>query len=183
MNKVILGTFLALTFSACVKIPKAPVVMNTFSKVKSGVALIHPIKGGKVTGVVKFVPNTDGIKVLARIEGLKPNAKHGFHIHEFGDCSALDFTSAGPHYNPEGRQHSGPENKERHAGDMGNLTANTKGVAEYEYDFSKLTVARGENPVLGRAVIVHESEDNLVSQPTGNAGARIACGVIGIAQY
>lgn len=175
--------FLSLfLLNSCKKISKAPALSDNFSKINKGIANLFPIKGGKVTGTAKFEPTGNGIKVIAHIEGLKPNSKQGFHIHEFGDCTALDFSSAGSHYNPGSRQHAGPENEESHAGDMGNLVSNDKGFADYEYNFTDLTIAGGMNPVLGRAVIVHENEDNLVSQPTGNAGARVACGVIGIAQ-
>ncbi|OGQ33760.1 MAG: hypothetical protein A3F16_00350 [Deltaproteobacteria bacterium RIFCSPHIGHO2_12_FULL_43_9] len=170
-----------IVLCSCEKVPKAPTASNIFSNVHKGIAIVYPMKEGKVTGVARFEHAGSGIKVVAHIEGLKPNSKQGFHIHEYGDCSASDFSSAGAHYNPQNRQHAGPENDEHHAGDMGNLVSNDKGVADYEYTFSDLTIAGGMNPVLGRAVIIHENEDNLVSQPTGNAGSRIACGVIGIA--
>lgn len=179
---LLLFLFLSMIFlGSCEKVSKAPTASDVFSKINKGVALVSPMKGGKVTGVVYLEPTGEGIRIVAHIEGLKPNAKQGFHIHEYGDCSAADFSSAGAHYSPRNKQHAGPDNEERHAGDMGNLVSNDKGIADYEYNFSNLTIAGGLNPVLGRAVIIHENEDNLVSQPTGNAGSRVACGVIGIA--
>ncbi len=149
--------------------------------IKIGVAVIYPTKGNKARGVVRFFQRDDGkVKVVAEVEGLQPNGKHGFHIHEYGDCSALDAASAGGHYNPEGYPHAGPDAEKRHAGDLGNLVADEQGRAHYELVVDNITVDGTRNPILGRAVIVHEKPDDLVTQPTGNAGARIGCGVIGV---
>lgn len=149
--------------------------------IKVAVAVIHPTRGNKVRGIVRFFELPDGrVKIVADIEGLKPGGKHGFHIHEFGDCSSPDAKSAGGHYNPEGYPHAGPPTKKRHAGDLGNLVADKNGRAHYELIVDNITIDGARNPILGRAVIVHEREDDLVSQPTGNAGARLGCGVIGV---
>lgn len=180
--KIFLCFSTPIFINGCKKVPHAPTVYDALSNVDKGVAVVSSIKGGKISGIANFEPTGNGLKVTATIERLKSNAKHGFHIHEFGNCTAADLSSAGGHYNPEGKEHAGPENIDRHAGDMGNLVSNEKGSATYEYTFSNLTVAGGMNPVIGRSVIVHENEDNLVSQPTGNAGSRVACGVIGIGQ-
>lgn len=147
----------------------------------NAVAVLHPTEGNKVKGWVKFEQTNAGVKVTAHVEGLKPNSKHGFHIHEFGDCSAPDGTSAGGHYNPEGHEHALPDGKTRHAGDLGNLEANAQGMAHYEMVVANISVSGEKNPILGRGVIVHAQPDD-GSQPVGNAGARLACGVIGVAQ-
>jgi Cu-Zn family superoxide dismutase len=120
------------------------------------------------------------VKVVAHVEGLSPGQKHAIHVHQFGDCSAPDAMSAGGHYNPEGHQHGLPETEKRHAGDLGNLAADSEGKAHYEITVDNISIAGVKNPVIGRAVIVHAKTDD-GGQPVGNAGARIACGVIGIA--
>jgi Cu-Zn family superoxide dismutase len=144
------------------------------------VAVLHSTMGNEVTGLVTFVSTSEGVRVTADVQGLTPG-KHGFHIHEYGDCSAPDGSSAGGHFNPEGKPHGGPTESNRHVGDMGNITADTNGKAHFEWT-DKLLSLRGAHSIIGRAVIVHAGEDDLKSQPTGDAGARVACGVIGIAE-
>ncbi len=137
---------------------------------------LKPTQGSQVTGFVKFTQKRNSVMVWAHVEGLTPG-KHGFHIHECGDCSALDGSSAKGHFNPGKNQHGGPSSKDRHAGDLGNLNANSKGVAEYEKS-NKAIHLTGEDGILGKAVIIHENRDDYKTQPTGNSGARVACGVI-----
>lgn len=144
------------------------------------IAVLHPTGGSNVTGTVLFTRAENGVGISATVEGLTPG-KHGFHIHELGDCSAPDGTSAGGHYNPDGNPHAGPDQKPRHMGDLGNLKANTYGYADYERVDDYLSLD-GPKSVVGRAVIVHAGEDDLSTQPTGAAGARQACGVIGYAK-
>lgn len=144
------------------------------------VAAMHPTQGNSTMGKVTFQQVDGGVKVVADITGLSPNAKHGFHIHEYGDCSSPDGTSAGGHYNPEGHDHALPNGHMRHAGDLGNLTADANGNAHYEITVHNISLCGTNNPILGRGVIIHAKPDD-GGQPTGNAGARIACGVIGIA--
>lgn len=143
-------------------------------------AALQSAAGGKVTGTVTFTKAEGGVKVAAHITGLAPGA-HGFHVHEFGDCSAADFTSAGGHFNPAGDPHAGPHDAKRHAGDLGNLEANKDGVADLEYVDPVLSF-EGPTSVLGRGVIVHAAADDFKTQPTGNAGGRVACGVVGVAK-
>ena len=133
-------------------------------------------KGNKVAGTVIFIQKKGYVTVRAHISGLTPG-KHGFHIHECGDCSASDGSSAKGHFNPGKHNHGGPSAKERHAGDLGNLNANAKGVADYERGDSTIHLS-GDNNIMGKSVIVHEKTDDYKTQPTGNAGSRIACGVI-----
>jgi Cu-Zn family superoxide dismutase len=146
------------------------------------IALIRPTGGNKCSGVVRFEETAHGVKVIANVEGLSPDGTHGIHIHEFGDISALDAMSAGGHYNPEDNPHAGPDSRPRHAGDLGNLYADSSGVAHYEREVLSLSIAGTLNPIIGRAVIVHRDADDLTSQPTGNAGPRIGAGVIGVAK-
>jgi len=146
--------------------------------ISKAVCVLHPTEGNDVKGTVTFTKSGDGVKVVADVEGLTPG-KHGFHIHQYGDCSAPDGTSAGGHFNPEGVDHGGPEANVRHVGDMGNLEAGNDGKAHLEYTDNMLSLT-GKHSIVGRGIIVHAGEDDLTSQPTGAAGARVACGVIGI---
>jgi Cu-Zn family superoxide dismutase len=148
-------------------------------QVVKAVAVLHPTMGNKVTGVVTFTKTPDGVKVVADVEGLTPGM-HGFHVHQYGDCSAPNADSAGGHFNPEGMPHGGPMSPERHVGDLGNITADKDGKAHLELT-DKLLSFEGRDSIIGRGLIVHAMADDLVSQPAGNAGPRVACGVIGIA--
>jgi Cu-Zn family superoxide dismutase len=150
--------------------------------VKEAIAMVHGTEGNeKVMGIVKFTDTGSGVKVVADIDGLAPNTEHGFHIHEFGDCSDMaKAMSAGGHYNPEKHEHGKPGEAMSHVGDMGNLKADDKGHAHGEVMLPAATIT-GKNAILGRGVIVHEKVDNF-SQPVGAAGGRIGCGVIGVAQ-
>jgi len=144
------------------------------------VAVLHPTKGSSVEGVVTFAKSGNDIKVVADVTGLTPG-KHGFHIHEFGDCSSPDGMSAGGHFNPTNDPHGSHDAAERHVGDLGNLEADSSGKAHLELTDTMMTMS-GEESIIGRSVIVHEKEDDLKSQPVGNAGGRAACGVIAIAK-
>jgi len=153
--------------------------MNDSTAMKA-IAVINPTKGNKVSGIVRFQEVPAGVRVVADLTGLTPG-KHGFHIHEYGDCSADDGTSAGGHFNPAKMPHGSPASVERHAGDLGNIEADTDGKAHLDYVDSKISFT-GANSIIGRSVVVHEKEDDLKTQPTGAAGARVACGVIGLAK-
>ncbi len=143
---------------------------------KTAVAELSPTKGNTVHGEVKFVQKDGYVLVTAHVEGLTPG-KHGFHIHEVGNCSAPDGSSAKGHFNPYHKDHGGPLAADRHAGDLGNLTANEKGIANYTHK-DKIIQLSGDDSIVGRGVIVHGATDDFKTQPTGNAGARVACGVI-----
>ncbi|MEW6670303.1 MAG: superoxide dismutase family protein [Thermodesulfobacteriota bacterium] len=142
------------------------------------VAVLHPTQGNTATGTVSFLQTDQGVRVAAEVTGLTPGL-HGFHIHQFGDCSAPDGTSAGGHFNPTAKQHAGPDAAQRHAGDFGNMEADNTGSARYDRVDSHIRLS-GPDSIIGRGVIIHAQADDLVSQPTGNAGARVACGAIGI---
>lgn len=144
------------------------------------VAVIHPTKDNKVQGTVRFDwLNAKEVKIVADLKGLKPNSEHGFHIHEFGDVTAHDGTSAGGHFNPNKGRHAGPKERGHHAGDMGNLKSDATGHAHLEMTLSDLSLF-GQQGILGRAVVIHVDKDDYKTQPTGNSGDRVGVGVIGL---
>jgi Cu-Zn family superoxide dismutase len=139
------------------------------------VANLQPSSGSQVKGTVTFTKMGDDVQVVADVENLKPG-KHGFHIHEKGDCSAPDASSAGAHFNPTHHHHGGPDSVARHAGDFGNITADASGEGHLDWK-GKLKFSGAES-IIGKSVIVHEKEDDLKTDPSGNSGTRIACAVI-----
>lgn len=168
---------------AAVALPSAAVaqhMMGHDAAPTRAVAVIMPTAGNTAHGTVTFSAVEGGVRITAHLEGLSPG-EHGFHVHQYGDCSAPDGTSAGGHFNPAGVAHGGPEAATRHVGDLGNVTANAQGVADYDR-VDHVVALSGTNDVIGHAVIVHAGKDDLTSQPTGAAGARVACGVIGVAK-
>ena len=142
------------------------------------ICVLYPTLGNNVSGTITFSKVGNGVQIIADIKGLT-KGKHGFHIHECGDCSAVDGSSAGGHFNPMKMNHGAPMDNMRHAGDMGNIEADDQGNAHLDYIDPMMTL-EGENSIIGRSVIIHKGEDDLKTQPTGNAGARVACGLIGI---
>ncbi|HYC57019.1 MAG TPA: superoxide dismutase family protein [Candidatus Binatia bacterium] len=148
--------------------------------VGKAVAVLHATEGNKVEGTITFTKAGTGVKLSGKITGLTPG-KHGFHVHEFGDCSAPDGTSAGGHFNPTGEPHAAPTESARHTGDLGNVEADASGAATIDYTDTRATF-EGTNSILGRGLIVHAKADDLKTQPTGDAGGRVACGVIGVAK-
>jgi Cu-Zn family superoxide dismutase len=149
--------------------------------VTRAIAVLHATsKGGEAHGVVTFTMTQGGVRVEAEVRGLTPGL-HGFHIHEFGDCSTPDAMSAGGHFNPTKMEHGAPTGGPRHVGDLGNIEANARGVAKLDLVDPTLMFA-GPTSILGRALIVHAKPDDMKTQPTGNAGDRVACGVIGVAK-
>ena len=143
--------------------------------VTKATATLEPKSGSQVTGTVTFAKSGDEVQVVADVQNLKPG-KHGFHIHEKGDCSAPDAMSAGGHFNPMHEHHGGPHTAERHVGDFGNIEADASGKGHLDWT-GKLKFSGAES-IIGKSVIVHEKEDDLKTDPSGNSGARIACGVI-----
>ena len=140
------------------------------------IAVVHPTEGNSASGVVHFNAVEGGVQVSGEITGISPGL-HGFHIHQYGDCSAANGTSAGGHYNPAVVDHAGPKAEESHMGDLGNIEVNAEGVASFDVVYPAVDMAM----IIGRGLIVHAGEDDLESQPTGAAGARLGCGVIGVA--
>lgn len=143
----------------------------------SAEAGLAPTRGNTASGTVSFRQEGSAVIVTARVSGLTPGA-HGFHIHEKGDCSAPDATSAGGHFNPHGKAHGHPQGGDHHAGDMPQLVADATGTATLTTSLSAISVGSGAGNIIGRSVIVHAAPDDFATQPTGNSGARVACGVI-----
>ncbi|MCC7083811.1 MAG: superoxide dismutase family protein [Pirellulales bacterium] len=141
------------------------------------VVVLVPMKNSGVNGTLTLTQHGNDVVVKGKITGLKPG-KHGFHIHQFGDLRDGEGKSAGGHYNPSGAPHAGPEASAHHAGDLGNVDADSKGIAEVNKTVDGLKL----QTVIGRSMVVHADADDLMSQPSGNAGARVAVGVIGIAE-
>lgn len=139
-------------------------------------ATLAPVGKSKVSGLVQLAVEGNELKVTYNLKGLKANQKHGFHIHEWGDCSSADGSTAGGHFNPMSSPHAGPLDQVRHAGDLGNVTADAKGVANGELKVPGVHL----HMLTGRSLVVHAGEDDLKTQPAGNSGDRIACGVIGV---
>jgi Cu-Zn family superoxide dismutase len=168
-----------LSFAGLIVLAQTPASKSgTPSK---AIAVLHPTAGNKVSGTVTFTPVGDGVQVHAEITGLTPG-KHGFHVHEFGDCSAADAASAGAHFNPTNQPHAGPDAAARHEGDMGNVEADASGNAKLDYVDNQISLTSGAKSVIGRSVVVHAKPDDLKTQPSGDSGARIACGAIGWAK-
>lgn len=143
------------------------------------VAVLQPLNGSNVSGIVVFEQSENAVKVTAKVKGLNPNSKHGFHVHEYGDLSKSDGSSAGGHFNPDGHKHGLPPEEKRHAGSFGNIQTDSLGNAIFFIDDTTISVNGKKNSIIGRSVIIHEKEDD-GGQPSGNAGKRIAAAVIGI---
>jgi Cu-Zn family superoxide dismutase len=143
------------------------------------VAQVAPTQGNTVTGSLALAPSSEGVHISGAIQGLKPDAEFGFHIHEKGDCSAPDGSSAGAHFNPTQAQHGNPTSGAHHAGDMANIRSNAEGVAQVDTTAAGTALNGDPNTdVMGKAIVVHESPDDYATQPSGNSGKRVACGVI-----
>jgi superoxide dismutase, Cu-Zn family len=146
---------------------------------QDAVAQVAPTQGNAVTGSLALAPSPQGVRISGAIQGLKPDAEFGFHIHEKGDCSAPDGSSAGGHFNPAQAQHGNPSSGAHHAGDMVNIRSNSEGVAQVDTTATGVTLHADPNTeVMGKAIVVHESPDDYATQPSGNSGKRVACGVI-----
>jgi Cu-Zn family superoxide dismutase len=142
------------------------------------VASLRPTAGNTTAGTVRFVQSGDVVRVSGEVRGLKPGAEHGFHVHEKGDCSSPDGNSAGGHFNPDGKPHGKHGQGEHHAGDLPGLRADANGVAAFSFESRTVKVGSGPTDVVGKGLIVHRDPDDFTTQPTGNAGPRLACAVI-----
>lgn len=141
-------------------------------------AKLQPTKGNTASGSVSFVQSGNKVLVSGEVRGLKPGAEHGFHVHEKGDCSSGDGMSTGGHFNPAGGPHGSHGMGMHHAGDLPSLKADANGVAKISFESSTIAVGSGSTNVVGRGLIVHRDPDDYKTQPTGNAGPRLACAVI-----
>jgi Cu-Zn family superoxide dismutase len=152
--------------------------MSTPEEPLRATAALQPTKGSKAFGEATFEQVGNKVRVIVFAQGLKPNADHGFHIHEAGDCSSGDGMSAKGHFNPHGKPHGDPKSAERHAGDLPALKAGKDGRARIDVEMDVITLTAGPANVVGKGLIIHADPDDFKTQPTGNAGARLACGVI-----
>lgn len=165
---------------AAVSLATAACTTSTSDPRSSASARLESRSGSSVTGELQFVQVGQAVQVKGRVSGLKPNAEHGFHVHENGNCTAPDAMSAGGHFNPGGTPHGRPDAppSARHAGDLMALHADASGNARVDMQMHGVTVAAGPAGLVGRSVVVHRDPDDYRSQPAGNSGARVACGVI-----
>ena len=139
---------------------------------------LQPASGSSARGDLRLAEAPGGVRISGEISGLKPG-QHGFHVHAVGDCSAPDAASAGGHFNPTGMKHGGLKSSGRHAGDLGNITADAAGVAKVDVTAPGLSITENQaQSVRGRALVVHADADDEKTDPAGNSGARIACGVV-----
>jgi Cu-Zn family superoxide dismutase len=142
---------------------------------------LSPTQGNTANGGLKLTAAGTGVKLSGMLQGLKPNSEFGFHFHEKGDCSAPDATSAGAHFNPTSQDHGNPQAQPHHAGDMLNVKSDAQGVAEVSIDNPDVSLQTGQpNDVIGKALVLHAKPDDYKTQPSGNSGDRIACGVVAI---
>ena len=159
----------ALTLlAACASQPNGP----------TAVARLAPTTNNAASGTITFTQRGSKVRVAGEVRGLKPNAEHGFHIHEKGDCSSGDGMSAGGHFNPAGSPHGRAGSGAQHAGDLPSLNADANGVARINTELAGLSVAGGSANVIGRGLIVHRDPDDYQTQPTGNSGPRLACAMV-----
>ena len=140
-------------------------------------ARLEPTRGNTAQGTVTFAQRMGKVYVTADVRGLAPGRQHGFHVHEKGDCGSCDGMSTGGHFNPDAKPH-GPQGGPHHGGDMPSLSADANGNTQTSFTLDEVTVAAGPKSVVGKGLIVHKDPDDYATQPTGNAGARIACAVI-----
>ena len=141
-------------------------------------ANLQSTRGNTASGTVRFVQNGDKVQVTGEVKGLKPGAEHGFHVHEKGDCSSGDGMSTGGHFNPTGTAHGQHGHGTHHVGDLPSLMADVQGVAKVNFTSTTLTLKPGTTSIMDKGLIVHRDPDDYKTQPTGNSGPRVACGVI-----
>ncbi|PUA96926.1 Cu-Zn family superoxide dismutase [Acidovorax sp. 107] len=141
-------------------------------------AKLEPTRGNTANGTVTFVQTDEGVQVSGEIRGLKPGAEHGFHVHEKGDCSSGDGMSTGGHFNPTAKPHGAHSAAEHHTGDLPSLKADKYGVAAFSFVSKSISVGGPTTDIVGKGLIVHRDPDDYQTQPTGNAGPRLACAVI-----
>ncbi|MCC7483715.1 MAG: superoxide dismutase family protein [Burkholderiales bacterium] len=168
MKAIITAIAATAMLAACQTTPQEPL---------RATAQLKPTKGNKAFGEATFEQVGDKVRVVVFVQGLRPGQEHGLHIHEGADCSG-DAMGAKGHFNPHGKPHGRPDGPDRHAGDLPALKANKAGRANVQIDVGGITLDSGPASIIGRGLIVHADPDDYRTQPTGNAGGRIACGVI-----
>lgn len=147
----------------------------------SAAVQLSPTQGNTANGALKITAAGTGVKISGMLQGLPPDSELGFHFHEKGDCSAPDATSAGAHFNPTNQEHGHPQSEPHHAGDMLNVKSDAQGVAEVSIDNPDVSLQTGQpNDIVGKALVLHAEPDDYKTQPSGNSGDRIACGVVAL---
>lgn len=169
MKLVLAAVAATFLLSACQTTTEAPA---------RATAALQPTKGSKTSGEATFEQRGGKVRVTITVQGLRPNQEHGLHIHEVGDCSSGDGMSTKGHFDPHKKPHAHYSSSDRHAGDLPALKAGNDGRARLQVDMDLITVTSGPASIIGRGLIVHADPDDYKTQPTGNSGARIACGVI-----
>jgi Cu-Zn family superoxide dismutase len=156
--------------------------MPAVSTARSATIVLRPASGSLVSGKLNALPIVGGVRITGEIGGLARGSTHAIHIHEKGDCSAADATSAGGHFNPAQQPHGRVDSGPHHGGDMDNIVANASGVARVDVHALGVSLGGGATDIGGRAIVVHAMADDYVTQPAGNAGARVACGIINLVE-
>ena len=169
-NRLLLSAVVAAALAGCA---------GTTTKPLNAVATLEPRSGSTVAGVVKLHERDGRVHARVEVSGLAANSLHGFHVHDKGDCSAPDATSAGGHFNPGGVAHGEAGAAVHHAGDMPSVRADAAGRVRADFDLGGVTLSAGPTSIIGRSFIVHRDADDYSTQPSGNSGPRVACGVIG----
>ena len=169
MKRITAAAAAAALLMACQTTPDQPL---------RATAQLQPTKGNKTFGEATFEQVGEKVRAVIYVQGLKPGQEHGLHIHEIGDCSSPDGKSAGEHFDPHKKPHGHYASAERHAGDLPAIRGDKDGRGKVEIDVDIITVRPGPAGIVGRSVVVHADPDDYKTQPAGNAGARIACGVI-----
>ncbi len=172
MIQILTPLALALVLTACASSPSSP----------TATAQLQPTRSNSTSGSVTFTQQGDKVMVSGEVKGLKPNAEHGFHVHDKGDCSSGDGMSTGGHFNPMGSAHGAHHQAMHHVGDLPSLKADASGTARFNFESSSIAVGSGASNIVGRGLIVHRDPDDFTTQPTGNAGPRLACAVISLSQ-
>jgi superoxide dismutase, Cu-Zn family len=178
ISRFMLLSFSLGLFAACgtKEVDTGGAVGDTHAPV-SAAAVFESKPGALTAGTVKFIQTEGELLIAAVLSGLPPG-KHGIHLHEKGVCAEPDYASAGEHFNPTNQPHACPPDKARHAGDLGNVEVDAEGNARFELRTDLLTVDAGPSSVVGRAVILHDMEDDCMTHPSGAAGKRLACAVV-----
>lgn len=170
-HRRMLGGLTVLLLSACSNGP-------TVYQDPSAIAVLSSTQNSSVRGVATFLRSGGVAVVNLNLAGFKPNTVHGVHIHDSGDCTARDGSSAGGHFNPASSQHGGVSGSARHMGDLGNITADANGEVLESFNVGDIAFGTGTDSIVGRGLVIHADRDDLKSQPAGNSGPRVACGLI-----
>jgi Cu-Zn family superoxide dismutase len=169
LSAATLSTAAAALLAACAAMPPAPL---------KAAAAIEAKNGSTVTGRVDLTESGGRLRAHVELAGLPPNSEHGFHVHEKGDCSGADAAGAGGHFNPGGTAHGRAGSAAHHAGDLPSLTADAHGSVRADLLLEGVTLAAGPTSIVGRSFVLHRDRDDFATQPSGNSGPKIACGVI-----